>query len=129
MCDLPALQGVAGGLHETENGDLLTINELLALACDCSVSRIVWGPDGEIGDVGRRTSVVPTALRRVVIARDRQCTSKGCDRDPRWCDAHYIQHWAGGGNTEPGNLKLLCRYHHSLTHRLEDAERAPPAHT
>ena len=53
VCDLPALQGIAGGLHETENGHILTVQELRALACDCSLSRIVFGPDGEIIDVGR----------------------------------------------------------------------------
>jgi Domain of unknown function (DUF222) len=129
VCDLPGLQCIAGGLHETENGHVLTINELRAVACDCSLSRIVLGPDGEIIDVGRRTRVVPTALRRAVIARDRHCRWKGCDRDPRWCDAHHIEHWADGGKTEPGNLTLLCRYHHGLTHLLEDDERAPPVHT
>jgi Domain of unknown function (DUF222) len=41
VCDLPALQGIAGGLHETENGHLLTVMELRALDCDCSLSQIV----------------------------------------------------------------------------------------
>lgn len=129
VCDLLALQGIAGGLHETENGHVLTIAELRALACDCSLSRIVFGPDGEIIDVGRRARVIPSALRRGLIVRDRHCTWKGCDRDPRWCDVHHIKHWADGGNTEPGNLRLLCRYHHSVTHLLEDPDRGPPNHT
>ena len=126
VCDLPALQGIAGGLHETENGHLLTVMELRALACDCSLSRIVFGPHGEIIDVGRRTRVIPTSTRRALIARDRHCTWPGCDRDPRWCDAHHIKHWANGGETEPGNLRLLCRYHHTRTH---EQDRGPPTHT
>jgi Domain of unknown function (DUF222)/HNH endonuclease len=126
VCDLPALQGIAGGLHETENGELLTINDLRTFACDCSLSRIVFGPSGEIIDVGRRTRIVPTALRRALIARDRNCTWPGCDRNPRWCDVHHIEHWANGGRTEPGNLKLLCRYHHTRTH---EQDRGPPTHT
>ena len=129
VCDLPALRGVAGALHETENGHLVTVMELRALACDCSLSRIVFGPDGEIIDVGRRTRVVPTALRRALIARDRHCTWPECDRDPRWCDAHHIEHWANGGKTEASNLRLLCRYHHTLTHQQGAKDRAPPAHT
>jgi 5-methylcytosine-specific restriction endonuclease McrA len=103
--------------------------ELRALACDCSLSRIVFGPDGEIIDVGRRTRVIPSATRRAVIARDHHCTWDGCDRDPRWCDVHHIISWANGGETEPGNLRLLCRYHHTLTHLLEDQDRAPPLQT
>ena len=127
VCDIPALQGIAGGLHQTESGEVLTITQLRAITCDCSLSRIVLGPNSEIIDVGRRTRIIPAALRRAVIARDRQCTWEGgCDRNPRWCDVHHIQHWANSGETEPTNLRLLCRYHHGLTHRLEDQGRAPP---
>jgi hypothetical protein len=126
ICDLPALQGIAGGLHQTETGQILTVNQLRTLICDCSLSRVVLGPDSQIIDMGRRTRVISPALRRAVIARDRHCTWPGCDRDPRWCDAHHIKHWADGGATEPANLKLLCRYHHTLTHQLDDQGRDPP---
>ncbi|MGH8952118.1 MAG: DUF222 domain-containing protein, partial [Acidimicrobiia bacterium] len=105
VCDLPALQGIAGGLHQTETGQVLTIAELRTLTCDCSLSRIVFGPNSEIIDVGRRTRVIPAAMRRAVIARDLHCTWEGgCDRDARWCDVHHIQHWADLGETEPCNL-------------------------
>jgi len=127
VCDLPALEGIPGGLHQTETGQILTVNQLRTLVCDCSLSRVVLGPDSEIIDVGRRTRVISPALRRAIIARDRHCTWHGCERDPRWCDAHHIKHWADGGATEPGNLRLLCRYHHTLTHRGGDPGRGPPA--
>jgi hypothetical protein len=127
VCDLPALQGIAGGLHQTETGQLLTINELRTLVCDSSLCRVVLGSDSEIIDVGRRTRVISPALRRAIIARDLHCTWHGCDRNPRWCDVHHIKHWADGGATEPGNLRLLCRYHHTLIHRGGDPGRGPPA--
>lgn len=127
ICDIPALQGIAGGLHETENGTVLTITELRMITCDCSLSRIVFGPESEVIDVGRRTRTIPTAIRRAVIARDRHCTwPHGCDRDPRWCDVHHIQHWADLGETEPGNLTLLCRWHHTLTHLQDDSGPGTP---
>ncbi len=129
VCDLPALQGIAGGLHETENGHLFTIYELRAVACDCSLSRIVLGPDGEIIDIGRKTRVWTAAQRRAIIARDRHCTWPGCDRDPRWCDVHHLKHWADGGSTDVANGALRCRFHHVLTHQLEDPGRGPPPHT
>ncbi len=129
LCDLPALQGLAGGLHQTETGQLLTINQLRTITCDCSVSRIVIGPDSEIIDVGHRTRVIPTATRRAVITRDRHCTWKSCDRPARWCDIHHIIHWASGGQTKPDNLTLLCRYHHTLTHHHQDPNRGPPPPT
>jgi hypothetical protein len=117
VCDLPALQGIPGGLHQTETGQLLTVGQLRTITCDCSLSRIILGPDSEIIDVGRRTRVIPTAVRRAIIARDRHCTWPGCDRNPRWCDLHHIQHWANGGPTQPDNLRLLCRYHHTRIHQ------------
>jgi hypothetical protein len=127
VCDLPALQGVAGGLHQTETGEVLTVSELRTLACDCSLNRIVFGPDSEIIDVGRRTRVIPAAVRRAVATRDLHCTWEGgCDRNPRWCDVHHILHWADLGETVPSNLRLLCRFHHTLTHLLADQDRAPP---
>ena len=53
------------------------------LACDSSLHRLVMNGESEIIDVGRRTRVIPSALRRAVIARDRHCTYKGCDRPAR----------------------------------------------
>jgi hypothetical protein len=125
ICDIEALAGVAGGQHETEDGHVLTVASLRALACDSSVSRIVLGPNSEIIDVGRRTRVIPAALRRAIVARDRHCTWKGCDRPARWCDVHHDVAWALGGCTDPANCRLLCRFHHVLTHLLEG--RAPPS--
>jgi hypothetical protein len=128
--DLPALKGVAGGLHETETGHVLGVDTIRQLACDASVTRIVLGPGSEILDVGRKTRVIPAGLRRAVIARDRHCTYKGCGRSARWCDVHHIVFWADGGETVLNNLCLLCRYHHTLTHKqqLEDLDhREQPA--
>jgi hypothetical protein len=126
VCDLPALQGIAGGLHETESGRVITIAELRALACDASISRIVLGPDSEVIDVGRRTRVVPAALRRAIVARDRHCTWDDCDRVFIWCDVHHDRHWADFGPTSLDNCRLLCRYHHTLTHLLAETPGQPP---
>jgi Domain of unknown function (DUF222) len=126
LCDLAAMQGIAGGTHQTETGQILTVDQIRKLACDSSVSRIVLGPDSEIIDVGRRTRVIPAALRRAIIIRDQHCTWKGgCDRDPRWCDVHHDQHWANGGDTNLDNCRLLCRYHHTLTHQMEYTGERP----
>ena len=115
--DLNALEGNAGGLHETETGSVLTVTTVRQLACDASVSRIIWNPESEIIDVGRKTRTIPAATRRALIARDRHCVMPGCHRNPRWADAHHITHWADGGTTNLNNLVLLCRYHHTLVHQ------------
>ena len=126
--DLDALRGVAGGLHETETGHVLSVDTVRQLACDASVSRIVLGPGSEILDVGRKTRVIPAGLRRAVIARDRHCTAPGCGRSARWCDVHHIVFWADGGETLLTNLCLLCRYHHTLTHKqqAQDLDHSKP---
>ena len=34
----------------------------------------------------------------------------------RHCDAHHVEHWADGGETNLDNLLLLCRFHHRALH-------------
>jgi hypothetical protein len=123
LTDLDALCGHGGGTHETANGQVLTPEQVRLYACDCTMSRVVFGPDGEPVDIGRANRVVPPAMRRAVIARDRHCRHPGCDRPHRWADIHHIWHWADGGTTSLANLKLLCRFHHTLEHRRP---RPPP---
>jgi hypothetical protein len=126
LADLPALQGIAGGCHETLDGDILTIETLRMLACDCSVTRIIFGPDSEVVDVGRKTRVWSPAQRRAIIARDRHCQADGCDRDPRWCDIHHTDHWADHGTTSFNKGVLLCRWHHTKEHlKLAQKRRRP----
>jgi HNH endonuclease len=86
------------------------------LSCDSAVTRVVMAARSEPLDVGRRTPVVPSGLRRAVGIRDRVCRFPGCDRPHAWCDAHHIVHWADGGTTELSNLLLLCRRHHRSVH-------------
>ena len=100
------------------------------VACDASVARVVVDGRSEPLDVGRRTAVVPPALRRAVIVRDQTCRFPSCDRPHAWCDAHHIVHWADGGTTALDNLVLLCRRHHRLVHgsrgfRVVIADGAP----
>ena len=113
--DMQSLQG-GSGLSETEDGIVLDPFSLDRIICDASVSRIVFGPGAEVLDVGRKTRVIPSDLRRAVMARDRHCVAPGCARSTRWCDVHHLVSWADGGDTAIGNLCLLCRYHHSQVH-------------
>jgi hypothetical protein len=117
LADLPALQGLAGGTHETLNGNIINVDTLRQLACDASISRIILGPDSEILDIGRKTRAWTVAQRRAIIARDRHCQGPGCDRDARWCDIHHLDHWANGGKTDITKGVLLCRWHHTTEHQ------------
>jgi hypothetical protein len=126
ICDLEALQGIAGGTHETYNGTVIDVDTLRMLACDASICRIVLGPDSDILDVGRKTRVWTAAQRRAIIARDRHCVRPGCDRPPQWCDIHHKTHWANGGTTSVDQGELLCRFHHTLTHKEDPNTRGRP---
>ena len=87
------------------------------VACDAAVIPAVLGARSEPLDVGRKTPVIPPAVRRAVVLRDGRCRFPGCDRPPGWCDAHHIVHWAEGGGTSLSNLVLLCRAHHRAVHQ------------
>jgi hypothetical protein len=121
--DLEALQGLAGGLHESEDGEIIDVDTLRMISCDCSVTRIIFGPDSEVLDVGRKTRVWSSAQRRAVIARDRHCQGRGCRAKPRHCDIHHRDHWADGGTTSVDKGVLLCRPCHTQEHLKERYHR------
>ena len=49
------------------------------------------------------------------MSRDRTCRFPGCVRT-RHLQAHHIEHWAKGGETNPENLLLVCKTHQSAVH-------------
>lgn len=116
LVDLETLEGRIGGTCETEDTGPLHPEAARRLACDASVSRVITRGGSEPLDVGRRTPVVPSALRRAVVVRDRHCRFPGCERPHPWCDAHHVVHRADGGTTALSNLTLLCRAQHRLVH-------------
>jgi hypothetical protein len=95
------------------------------LACDGSISRIVFGPDGSPMDLGRSHRVVPPHLRRAVELRDEQCVFAGCGAPTHWCDVHHLLHWIDGGDTALENSALLCERHHTKVHHGFRVERPP----
>jgi hypothetical protein len=121
--DLPALQGQAGGLHETENGHILDVDTVRMLACDAIITRIIFGPDSEVLDIGRKTRIWTAAQRRAIIARDRHCQGPGCQAKPRHCDIHHQHHWADGGETNIDDGKLFCRPCHITEHAKDHHQR------
>lgn len=86
------------------------------MACDANLIPAVLGSKAEILDIGRKHRTIPTALRRALIARDGGCAFPGCDRKPKWCHAHHVDHWINGGPTALNNLALLCARHHKVIH-------------
>jgi hypothetical protein len=93
----------------------LPIETVKRLLCDCSVVTVAEDGEGNPLDVGRKQRTVSTPLRRALHARDRGCTFPGCHRT-RHLDGHHLKHWLEGGETNPGNMTLLCTYHHRMLH-------------
>src|SRR6266849_5920520 len=109
--DLATLRKEPGSMAaELEWSQPIPAETARRLACDAAITPII---DGEADHTSR---VVPGALRRALIARDKGCRFPGCDGPAAWTDAHHIKHWADGGPTTLDNLILLCRRHHRLVH-------------
>ncbi|MFY1615978.1 DUF222 domain-containing protein [Micromonospora sp. WMMD736] len=102
-----------------DTGLALTPQTVRRLACDAAILPAVLGGNGQPLDVGRQRRLVTGPLRRALVLRDRGCAFPGCDRPPRWCDAHHIRHWVDGGPTSLANAVLLCGYHHRHVHKGE----------
>lgn len=49
------------------------------LACDSTITRVGFGSNSVVIDVGRAKRVVAGPVRRAVDARDRHCRWPGCD--------------------------------------------------
>lgn len=98
-----------------EQGPVLATETVRRIGCDAALVRVLESGDGEPLDVGRKTRVIPPALRRALKRRDGGCRFPGCTHT-RFVDGHHIVHWADGGETRLDNLVSVCRQHHRLLH-------------
>ena len=96
----------AEGLPTIEGGPHLHPETVRRLTCDGALVSVLENGQGEVLNVGRKTRVIPTAIRRALRARDRSCQYPGCSQS-RYVDGHHIVHWADGGETKLNNLVLI----------------------
>ncbi|MFC7450962.1 HNH endonuclease signature motif containing protein [Rhodococcus daqingensis] len=87
------------------------------LSCDAMVTAILVDSNRTPLDVGRTARIIPSRIRRALIARGCGCAFPGCGRPAEWTEGHHIWHWAKGGPTTLSNLVLLCRKHHTIIHK------------
>lgn len=114
---LETLQGVRGAAAgRLEFAQPISHKAVERISCDCTVSRIVFGPGSQIIDVGRAKRVVTPAQRKALVARDGGCVWPGCDRPPSQTSVHHLIHWARGGTTDLPNEALVCLFHHFRLH-------------
>jgi hypothetical protein len=101
----------------TIDGCRLKAERYRHLFCDAAFTAVVVDRVGVPLGLGRTARYATPAQRRALIVRDGGCVFPGCDAPASWCDAHHVDHWDHGGNTDLDNLALLCRHHHGVTHR------------
>jgi hypothetical protein len=116
------------GLCEFENGEGISAETCRRLACDAPYVTVTEDGDGNVLDIGRKARKISKPLWRALMSRDRTCRFPGCART-RHLEAHHIEHWATGGETNPDNLVVLCKYHHWAVHEggVRVESRAPHA--
>jgi hypothetical protein len=107
------------GTATLEGGSILCPSAARRLACDADVIPVVFKGESTPLDVGRKSRCITPNQRVALIARDGGCAFPHCDRSPRWCDGHHIEHWVHGGKTNIRNLVLVCKRHHRLLHHSE----------
>ena len=100
------------GLAETEHGALLPIGSALRMADQAAIYTVLTDSRDVPLQLGRTTRIATPGQTVALAARDRGCTFPGCDRPPAWTQRHHIQPWHPSGRTEPGNLALVCGFHH-----------------
>jgi hypothetical protein len=76
----------------------------------------VFGPEGEVLDVGRAQRTYTGQIRLGVIARDRTCRFPGCGAPPSLGEVHHVLSWLLLGPTSVENGILLCWHHHAMVH-------------
>ncbi|WP_028048998.1 HNH endonuclease signature motif containing protein [Cellulomonas sp. URHD0024] len=100
---------------------------LARLACDSQITRVVFGADSVVLNVGRAERTYTGAKRRAIVARDLQCRFPGCSAPPAMGEVHHIDHWLRDqGQTNVHTGVLICWYHHGLIHdRGIEVRRGP----
>jgi hypothetical protein len=101
----------------TEAGDGIPAETCRRILCDAGIVPLAEDGSGKTIDVGRKSRTIPTALRRVLHARDGGCRYPGCT-NRRFLDTHHVRHWIDGGETSLSNTHLLCRRHHRRVHEF-----------
>ncbi|MCV2392705.1 DUF222 domain-containing protein [Actinotalea sp. M2MS4P-6] len=102
---------------ELSDGRAISPVLLARLACDSAITRVVFGPDSAVLDVGRAKRTYSGQQRLAVIARDHSCRYPGCGAPPSLGEVHHVLSWLHLGETSVANGILLCWYHHDLVHR------------
>lgn len=105
----------AAGHGLTAGGTLIPMSDVVRLATHAHHYLCLFdGATGQALDLFRTRRCASEGQRIVLHARDRGCTHPGCTVPAYLCEAHHVEDFAAGGNTNIDDLTLACRAHHRL---------------
>ncbi len=100
-----------------EDGTPIPPALLARLACGSALSRVVFGPDSTVLDVGREQRIFPAHMVKAIIARDKHCQVPDCDEPPGFGEIHHSLQWyRDTGPTCVEHGLLVCWHHHDWIH-------------
>ena len=85
------------------------------ILCDTTLQVPIKHRDGTL-ELGRKVRTAPWRMKKQLMLQSPTCSIPGCTMPSQWCEAHHIEHWAHGGQTNIDNLALLCSRHHTMMH-------------
>lgn len=113
------VEGLRGELgaaaSHLESGTPISSKTVQRLACDGVIHRVLKA-DSMVVDVGRAKRTAQPAQWRALKARHRTCAGPECDRPLNMTQAHHVDFWQHGGETNHRKMLPLCSYHHRLVH-------------
>lgn len=111
-----ALKGELGAAaSHLESGMPISSKTVQRLACDGALHRVLKA-DSLVIDVGRARRTAQPAQWRALKARHATCAGPECDRPLNMTEAHHVDFWRDGGQTNHRKMLPLCGYHHRLVH-------------
>lgn len=126
------------GVAVTAGGTLLPMRDVIRMATHAWHYLCVFDRHSERALYLGRAKRIASADQRVVLhAKDRGCTAPGCDVPGYLCEAHHVDEWTDGGQTNVDRLTFACGPHHRLitpggwrTRKRRDGETEwlPPPH-
>lgn len=100
------------GMGTYADGTPVSAATVRDLADQADIAWCFKNSKGAVLDLYRSRRIASAAQTLALYARDSGCSFPGCDVSPQWCERHHVIAWYDGGDTNIGNLTLVCAYHH-----------------
>ena len=100
------------GVGAYADGSPVSAETVRDLADQADIAWCVKAPKGAVLNLYRSRRIATRAQTLALYARDSGCSFPGCDVAPQYCERHHVIAWQDGGDTNIGNLALVCSFHH-----------------